>query len=401
MNLSHGRPILAIPGPSMIPDRVLQAMHIPSPNIYEGELIDITYSISADLCRLARTEGRVGMYIGNGHAAWEASLVNTLAPGDRALVISTGRFALGWAEIARKLGVEVEILDFGTDRAADPVVLEARLRRADAAGIKAVLTTQTDTASSATNDIPALRAAIDAAGHDALFLVDGIASFGCEPFEMDAWGADVLVASCQKGLMTPAGMSFVFAGTRALEARKGLERVSPYFDWAPRFAPELFYQNFSGTPPTHHLFGLRTALDMIFEEGVEQVWARHAVLASAVWAAVDVWSETSQIACNIADPAQRSRAVTTVRAGQDHGARLRAWCEQKAGLTLGIGLGLDGAATPPGEGLFRIGHMGHLNAPSILGTIGTIDAGLKALGLAHGGGALRAASDVIAEALAA
>lgn len=400
MTLNHGRQTRAIPGPSIVPDRVLRAMHRASPEIYAGPVIEMTHSILADLARVARTEGRVAMYAGNGHAAWEAALVNTVAPGDRVLVIATGRFALGWADIARRLGIEVELMDFGGAAPADPDRLEARLREDREGAIRAVLVCQTDTASSVNNDIPALSAAIRDAGHGALFMVDCIASLACARYEMDAWGVDVTVAGSQKGLMLPPGMSFNFSSPRAVEARARLERVSPYFDWAPRHDPQLFYQIFSGTAPTHHLYGLRESLDMILaEEGLENVWARHEALAATVWAAAEVWAEVGPMRLNIPDRAHRSVAVTTLLAGPGDGDRLRSWCEREAGVTLGIGMGLDGGATPPSTHVFRIGHMGHLNPAMILGTLGAVDAGLKALGIAHGGGALRVASETVAAAV--
>ena len=394
MSLSFGRDLLAIPGPSVTPDRVLRAMHRPAPNIYEGELIGLTERVIADLRRVARTEHSVAIYIGNGHAGWEAVLANILAPGDLALVIATGRFGLGWAEMARRMGIAVELLDFGFRAPADPDRLEARLR-ADAEGrIKAVLTVQTDTASSVRNDIPALRAAIDAAGHPALFVVDCIACLGCDGFEMDAWGVDVMVAACQKGLMTPPGLAFTWHGPKAEAGR--VDPRSSYWDWGPRVRPDAYYQLFCGTAPTHHLYGLREALAMILdEEGLERTWARHAAFAQAVWAAVEAWGAGGALGLNIADPASRSHAVTTIRTGTAEADRLRRWCADAAGLTLGIGLG---AAREREDSLFRVGHMGHLNPPMLLGALATVEAGLAACGIPHGPGALAAAARVIAAA---
>ncbi|MHA3978934.1 pyridoxal-phosphate-dependent aminotransferase family protein [Halovulum sp. GXIMD14794] len=398
MSLAFGRPIRVMPGPSHIPDRVLNAMHREAPNIYEGELVSLTDTIRRDLCALAGTTGELAIYIANGHGAWEAALTNTLSPGDKVLALATGRFGLGWAQIARTLGLDVELMDFGSNRAVDPARVEARLREDRGHEIRAVLTVQTDTATSVNNDIEALSQAIRAAGHPALYMVDSIASFACAPMQMDAWGVDVLLTACQKGLMTPPGLSFTFVSPKARAVREALDRpVSPYFDWLPRLAPQIFYQNFHGTAPTHHLFGLRAALDMIAEEGLENVLARHAAFARTVWSAVEVWGETGQIRPNVADRAERSVAVTTILTGDGDGARLRRWCEDEAGLTLGIGLPL-GAELTHGESLFRIGHMGHMNPPILLGVIATVDAGLKALGVAHGGGALRVASEVMAEA---
>jgi alanine-glyoxylate transaminase/serine-glyoxylate transaminase/serine-pyruvate transaminase len=393
MSLARGRNLLAIPGPSVIPDRVLNAMHRPSPNIYAGELIETTATVFADLKRVARTEaGTVAIYIGNGHAAWEAAIANLFSPGDRVLVLSTGRFGAGWADMARRMGVAVELMDFGFRTPADPVRVAERLRGDPAHEIRAVLTVQTDTASSVRNDVPALRAAIDAAGHPALLGVDCIASLACEPFEMDAWGVDLMVAACQKGLMTPAGLAFTFHGPKA-EARR-VPCPSPYWDWGPRTRPEVYYQYFCGTPPTHHLYGLRAALDMLLEEeGLERAWTRHARFARAIWAAVDQWGREGDLALNIAEPADRSHAVTTIRTGRGAASRLRAWCEQAAGLTLGIAL------CPPGEepeSLMRIGHMGHLDPPMVLGTLATIEAGLNALDIPHASGGVVAAAQVVA-----
>jgi alanine-glyoxylate transaminase/serine-glyoxylate transaminase/serine-pyruvate transaminase len=391
MTLSRGRDVLAIPGPSIVPDRVLNAMHRAAPNIYEGELIDLTASVLADLKRLAGTTGEAVIYIGNGHAAWEASVANILRPGDKALVLATGRFGLGWAAIGRQMGIDIEVMDFGFTGPVDPARVEARLCADPHHEIRAILSVQTDTASSVRSEIAPIRAAIDAAGHPALLAVDCIASLGCDRFEMDAWGADVMVAACQKGLMTPPGVAFVFFNARAAAA--AVDCPSPYWDWKPRTKPDFFYQLFAGTPPTHHLYGLRCALDMILvEEGLEAVWRRHAVHARAVWAAVDAWGAGGAFRLNVADPACRSHAVTTIRVESGDGSRLRRWCSDMAGLTLGIGLSAPGIDP---EGLFRIGHMGHLNPHMLLGTLATIEAGLGALGIARGPGAVEAAAQAI------
>lgn len=397
MSLSFGREIRAIPGPSMIPDRVLNAMHRAAPNIYEGDLVEMTDTIRADLCKVAGTKGHVAIYIGNGHAAWEASLANMLEPGQKALMLATGRFGLGWAETARRLGIDVEVMDFGFQGAFDPARVTARLAEDSGHEIRAVFSVQTDTASSVLNDVPALRAAIDAAGHPALLAIDCIASLACDRFEMDAWGVDVMVAACQKGLMTPPGVAFTFHGPKAEAAR--VRCASPYWDWTPRCHPTAYYHLFCGTAPTHHLYGLREALDMLLkEEGLERVWARHDVFARAVWAAVEAWGAGGEMALNIAAPEARSRAVTTIRTGAGDASRLRRWCQDMAGVTLGLGLEAPGADP---HSLFRIAHMGHLNPPVLLGTLGTVEAGLRALGIAHGSGAVAAAAEVIAEAIMA
>jgi len=393
MSLNHGRPLVSIPGPSIIPDRVLAAMHRPSPNIYAGALVEMVDTIIPDLKAVAKTRHHVAIYIANGHGAWEASLKNTLLPKDKVLVLGTGKFPVTWANMANSLGIETEIMEFGMTDDVDPAKLSERLRQDKTGEIRAVLAVQTDTASSVKNDIPALGKAIEEAGHDALFMVDCIACLGCDEFHMDDWGVDVTVAACQKGLMTPAGMGFVYFSDKAAEAGK---RAQPgeYWDWELRTKSDIFYRKFDGTAPTHHLYGLREALDMIIhEEGIQAVWKRHATLAKGVWAALDQWGTGESIRANIADAAKRSNAVTTVATQNGEATRIREWCETHAGVTLGIGLGFEGSAY---DNHLRIGHMGHLNPPMILGALGTIETAMKALSIPHGEGALSSAAAVLA-----
>ncbi|MBI1415944.1 MAG: aminotransferase class V-fold PLP-dependent enzyme [Limimaricola sp.] len=393
MPLSHGRSYLAIPGPSVMPDRVLSAMHRAAPNIYTGELHEVTAALVPDLKAVARTRGEVAIYIGNGHAAWEAALANVLSPGETVLIAATGRFGIGWGEMAAGLKAHVEVIDHGQRAPVDPARVEAALRADTAGTIKAVLMCHVDTSSSVLSDVAAVRAAIDAAGHPALLMVDCIASLACDRFEMDAWGADVMVAASQKGLMTPPGLGFVFFNDRAADVQRRAGCVTSYWNWVPRARPEMFHQYFAGTAPTHHIYGLRAALDMIAEEGLEQVWARHEVLARTIWAAFEAWGATGPVALNVEDPAHRSHAVTSVGIGPGNGDRLRGWCERVAGVTLGIGLGRT-----PADAFFRIGHMGHVNAHMVLGVLGVVQAGLIALKIPHGDGALDAAAAVIAGA---
>lgn len=396
MSLANGLQYLAIPGPSVMPEAVLRAMHRTAPNIYEGELVDMMDGLVRDLKRVARTDHNVVIYIGNGHAAWEAALSNVLAPGDKVLMPSTGRFGHGWADMAVGLGIEPDILDFGRKTPFDLTAVAEALAADPEHKIKAVLATHVDTSSSVRNDIAGLRATLDAAGHPALLMADCIASLGCDVFEMDAWGVDVMVAASQKGLMVPPGLGFVFFNDRAAERRSQMERVSRYWDWVPRSQPEIFYQYFGGTPPTHHLYGLRTALDMIHAEGMDNVWARHATLARAIWAAVDAWGQGGPMSLNVETPQDRSHAVTALRLGAPHGTRLRRWVEAETGMTLGVGLGMSEPDDPNGDGFFRIGHMGHVNAQMVMGMLGSIQAGLVALDIPHGSGALEAAARVMA-----
>jgi alanine-glyoxylate transaminase/serine-glyoxylate transaminase/serine-pyruvate transaminase len=396
MSLARGRHFQAIPGPSVMPEEVLSAMHRDSPNIYEGELLKVTDRVEQGLKKVARaTQSDVVIYIANGHGAWEGALVNLVSPGDRILALYTGRFTRGWADMARALKLEVQAIDFGARSPVDPGQVEDALRRDR--GIKAVLMVHVDTATSVKNDVAAVRKAIDASGSDALLLVDCIASLACDPYEMDAWGVDVTVAGSQKGLMTPTGIGLNFISAKARAARKSAQFVTPYWDWEPRLDPVVYYAKYCGTPPTHHLFGLEAAIGMIEREGLEAVWERHRRFASAVHAAVEAWAVAGSWELNIPEPSHRSWAVTTIRSGEDAN-RLRAYCDAELDLTLGIGISL--ASGEPGvrdEGLFRIGHMGHLNPPMILGTLATIETAMQALDLPHGRGALEAAAGALAK----
>ncbi|WP_204113486.1 pyridoxal-phosphate-dependent aminotransferase family protein [Shimia biformata] len=398
MSLANGRSYLAIPGPSVMPESVLRAMHRAAPNIYEGELIALTESLFPDLKKVARTDGHVAIYIGNGHAIWEAALANIVGPGDVVLVPATGSFGHGWADVATGLGAEAQVIDFGTSNPIDPDQVADALQADKGHRIKAVLGTHVDTSSSIKTDMAMLRRALDAAGHPALLLADCIASMGCDRFEMDRNGIDIAIAASQKGLMVPPGIGFVFLNDKARARRAAMPRVSRYWDWEPRINPERYYQYFCGTAPTHHLYGLRAALDLIHDEGIEHVWSRHEVLARAIWAAVDAWGQGGPIRLNVAEEKNRSHAVTSLAIGAEHGTRLRRWCQDQAGLTLGIGLGMSTAEDPDGDGFFRFGHMGHVNAQMIMGLLATVQTGMVALGIPHGRGGIEAASTVIAGA---
>jgi len=282
------------------------------------------------------------------------------------------------------MGVEVEVLPGTWRRAVDPAQLEERLKRDKSHAIKAILTVQIDTASGVVNDIPAIRKAIDAAGHPALLMVDGVASLGCMPFEMDAWGIDVAMSGSQKGMMTPPGLAFVAAGPRARKAHETAGLRTLYWDWTFRDGT-VHYQKYCGTPPEHLLFGLRKALDILKAEGLDNAVRRHALLAEATRAAVAQWAEGQVIGFNIERPEQRANSVTCVLAQGVDPKPLLTYCREKCGVTLGVGLGaLDGKG-------FRIAHMGHVNAPMVLGTLGSVEMGLKALGIPHGAGGVQAA----------
>ena len=395
MVVRAGREFLAIPGPTTVPDEVLGAMHRPAVDIYAGPLLALTDSLLADMTRLFRTKGRSYIYIANGHGAWEAALTNVLSKGDKILVLESGRFALGWGNAASFLGVEVEVLTGDWCRAVRPAEVEARLRKDKAGEIKAILVAHIDTSSGVVNDIEAIGQAIKAASHDALFMVDAVASLGCVPFEMDAWGVDVAMSGSQKGLMTPPGLGFVAANDRAREVHTRAKLRTPYWDWTARDG-KVHYQRYAGTPPEHLLFGLRAALDMIFAEGLNNVFRRHHLLAEAVRRAVGVWAEGKAIDFNILEPAERSDTVTTiVTADGSNPGPLQDYCNSKCGVILGAGFGeMAGKA-------FRIAHMGHVNAPMVLGTLGVVEMALKALGIPHRSGGVQAAIDWLGKSVKA
>ncbi len=395
MSVAAGREFLAIPGPTVIPDAVLAAMHRPAVDIYSGPLVALTDSLLADLQTIFRTAGRTYIYAANGHGAWEAALTNVLSRGDKVLVLESGRFAIGWGEQAKMLGCEVEVLAGDLRCAVRPEAVAARLRTDGGKRIKAILVTQIDTASGVVNDIKAIGEAVRAAGHDALVMVDVVASLGCMPFEMDAWGVDVAIAGSQKGLMTPPGLGFAAASPRARAAHDKANLRTPYWDWTFREG-ESHYHKYCGTPPEQLLFGLRAALDMILAEGLDNVFRRHRLLAEATRRAVGVWAEGQAIGFNIAEPAERSDTVTALVARDGMNVQpLVDYCANQCGVVLGKALGaLEGRG-------FRIAHMGHVNAPMVIGTLGVVEMGLSALQIPHGKGGTAAAIDYLAKAVPA
>lgn len=394
MTVRAGREFLAIPGPTTMPDAVLQAMHRPAIDIYSKEMLDLTESLLRDLSNLFATKGKSYIYIANGHGAWEAALSNVLSRGDKVLVLESGRFAIGWGNAAALMGADVEVLKGDWRRAVRPHEVEERLRRDTEHTIKAVVVVQIDTASGVQNDIEAIGKAIKSAGHPALYMVDTVASLGCMPFEMDKWGVDVAMSGSQKGLMTPPGLGFVSASARAQEAHKKANMTTPYWSWSEREGTEN-YRKYAGTAPVHLLFALRQAIDMIHEEGLENAFRRHSLLGEAARRAVGAWTEGQVLGFNVAEPHERSNTVTTVTMTTGHDpAILQRYCKEKCGVVLGTGIGdLSGQA-------FRIAHMGHVNAPMLLGTLGVIEVGLNALKIPHGKGGLEAAVAYLGEQVA-
>ncbi|MET0486467.1 MAG: aminotransferase class V-fold PLP-dependent enzyme [Candidatus Rokuibacteriota bacterium] len=388
MSVANGREFLAIPGPTNIPDAVLAAMHRPATDIYSGDMLGITRTLLEDLPKIFGTTGRTYIYAANGHGGWEAAVSNVLSRGETILVLESGLFAVGWGEMARIMGVKIEVLKGDWRRAVDAAAVTQRLRADVGHEIKAILAVQIDTASGVVNDIPAIRGAIDAAGHPALFMVDCVASLGCMPFDMDGWGVDIAMAGSQKGLMTPPGLAFVAGNERAHAAHQKADLRTRYWDWTFRQG-EVHYQKYGGTPPQHLLFALRKALDMLLAEGLDHAARRHALLAEATRQAVARWAEGRVLTFNVRNAAERANSVTTILT-QDRDPRpLADYCRHQCGVVLGVGIGeLSGKA-------FRIAHMGHVNAPMVFGVLGAVEMGLAALGIPHGKGGVQAAVEYL------
>ncbi|HTC97058.1 MAG TPA: aminotransferase class V-fold PLP-dependent enzyme [Bradyrhizobium sp.] len=395
MTVRAGREILALPGPTNMPDEVLQAMHRPALDIYSREMTDLSDGLHRDLSNLFATRNKSYIYISNGHGAWEGALSNVLSRGDKVLVLESGRFAVGWGNAATLMGAEVEVLKGDWRRAVRVEEVAERLRQDKTHEIKAVLVAQVDTASGVCNDIEGIGKAIRATGHPALYMVDAVASLGCMPFEMDKWGIDVAMSGSQKGLMTPPGLGFVAASDRAQAVHKKANMRTPYWDWTEREGTE-HYRRYAGTAPVHLLFALRRAIDMLLDEGLEHVFLRHRLLAEAVRRAVAVWAEGQTLGFNIDEASERSDTVTTVTMANGHDpAKLQRYCTEKCGVVLGTGIGdLQGKA-------FRIAHMGHVNAAMILGTLGVVEVGLNALKMPHGKGGMEAAVSYLGESVSA
>jgi alanine-glyoxylate transaminase / serine-glyoxylate transaminase / serine-pyruvate transaminase len=390
MSVANGREFLAIPGPTNIPDAVLAAMHRPATDIYSGDMLGITRTLLEDLPKIFKTTGKTYIYAANGHGGWEAAISNVLSRGETILVLESGLFAVGWGEMARIMGVKIEVLKGDWRRAVDPAAVTQRLKADTGHEIKAILAVQIDTASGVVNDIQAIRKAIDAAGHPGLFMVDCVASLGCMPFDMDGWGVDVAMAGSQKGLMTPPGLAFTAGNERAHAAHQRADLRTRYWDWTFRQG-EVHYQKYGGTPPQHLLFGLRKALDMLMAEGLDHAARRHALLAEATRRAVARWAEGHVLDFNVRNNAERANSVTTILVQGRDPKPISDYCRNQCGVVLGQGIGdLSGKA-------FRIAHMGHVNAPMVFGVLGAVEMALTALNIPHGQGGLQAAVDYLGQ----
>ena len=311
-----GRYFVQNPGPTNIPDQVLEAFRRPAMDFADPDFIALVDSVWEELPEIFGGADAMVVLTTVGHGAWESSLTNTLDPGDTVLIPDCGLFGRRWALMARDLGYEVVPTRLDMRRPTDPAEIADILAADTAHRIRDVCVVHTETSTGAVIDIPAVRAAIDDVGHPALYVVDAVCSLGTEPLQMRDWGVDVVVAASQKGLMMPPGLSFCALSERALERNAAAATPRFHLAWGPRFEEGHVYKRFGGTPPEQHLFALRAALDMIAASGgIDASVARHRRWAAAVHAAVDGWASAGPWEINIADPAERAAAITCVRTG--------------------------------------------------------------------------------------
>ena len=382
-----GRHFLQIPGPSNVPDRVLRAIDRPTIDHRGPEFAALTLEILERLKPVFGTAGSFVMYPSSGTGAWEAALVNTLSPGDRVLAFDNGQFATLWRGVAEKLGLDVVFAPGDWRDAVDPAQVEQRLREDSDHAIKAVMVVHNETSTGVVSPIADIRAALDRAGHPALYMVDTVSSLGSIEYRHDEWGVDVTVCGSQKGLMLPPGIGFNAVGEKALRASETARMPNSYWNWAP-----IITANSQGffpyTPPTNLLYGLRESLAMLGEEGLDHVYARHHRLAEAVRRAIAGWG--LELQCR--DPARVSDTLTGVVMPDGHDAdEVRKIILERFDMSLGVGLG------PLAGRMFRIGHLGDLNELTIAGTLAGVEMGLALAGVPHEAGGVAAALDYLKE----
>jgi alanine-glyoxylate transaminase/serine-glyoxylate transaminase/serine-pyruvate transaminase len=387
-----GQRLLHSPGPTRLPDEVLHALSRQPMDLADARLDAVIAACEQGLRRLLGSKAAdVLMFAANGHGVWEAVIVNLLAPGQAALVPGTGHFSESWALQAEALGRRVVRTPWHEGRPIDADAVAQALRDDRERAIAAVFAVHTDTASGTTSDLPALRRAIDAAGHPALFVVDAVATLGVEPLAMDALRADVVIGASQKGLMLPPGLGFVALGERAWAVANANPAPRFYWDFGRRRDP-LSYRKFCGTPPMNLLYALQAALGLIEAEGLDAVHARHRRLAEAVRAAVAGWAAGGRLGFFCRPAEARSNAVTTivVAEGVDPD-RIRSLARERFQVACAGGLGpLAGRA-------FRIGHMGDLNEAMVLGAVAGVESALRALDIDIGAGGVTAAIASLAD----
>ncbi len=385
-----GRHFLQIPGPTNVPDRVLHAIAEPTIDHRGPGFADLGRAVLIGLRRVFRTTGPVIIYPASGTGAWEAALANTLSPGDAVLMVRTGWFATLWHEMATRLGLQPILLETDWRRGADPDAIGAALCDDTAHRIRAVCVVHNETSTGCTSPVAAIRAAIDAAQHPALLLVDTISSLGSIDYRHEEWGVDVTVAGSQKGLMLPPGLSFNAVSPRALAAAETARLPRSYWDWRAMLAAnESGY--FPFTPATNLLRGLEEALAMLEEEGLENVFARHARHGAATRAAVRAWGSAGGIEVQCQEPRDYSGSLTAVRLPEGHSAdALRALILRRFDMSLGNGLGILK------DRVFRIGHLGDTNDLTLIGALGGVEMGLRLAGVPHAPGGVAAAMAVLA-----
>ena len=386
MSHSAGRHFLQIPGPTNVPDRVLRAIDMPTMDHRGPAFAELGHEVLGGLKDVFKTAQPVVIYPASGTGAWEAALVNTLSPGDKVLMFETGHFATLWHKMATRLGLQVELVGTDWRRGADPALVEAKLKEDKAKAIKAVCVVHNETSTGVTSRIGAIRKAIDAAGHPALYLVDTISSLASIDYRHDEWGVDVTVAGSQKGLMLPPGLSFNCISEKAQQASKSAKLPRSYWGW-----DEMLANNKTGyfpyTPATNLLYGLREALRMLREEGLENVFARHDRHAEATRRAVRAWG--LEVLCAV--PEEYSSSLTAVMTPAGHDAdSLRKRILEAFDMSLGTGLGkLAGK-------VFRIGHLGDFNDLALMGTLAGVEMGLELASVPHRKGGVQEAMEFLA-----
>jgi alanine-glyoxylate transaminase/serine-glyoxylate transaminase/serine-pyruvate transaminase len=387
----RGRQFFANPGPTNIPDSILKAVAHVSIDFNDPAFLTVYDGVVAGLKRILKTQHEIFLYTGSGHAAWEAALVNIFSPGDTLLMIETGHFSESWGKMAQDFGLEIRTLAADWRRGADFAALRAMLAADTAHAIKAICAVQNETATGMELSIAETRAALDATGHPAMLLVDTISSLGSLDFRMDEWGVDVAVGGSQKGLMLPTGLSFTGVSPKAMAAHKTSTLPKSYLNWTNMLTRR--HKSFIGTVPTSLFYGLQESIRLLEGEGLDQVFARHARLAEAVRRCVRHWSGNNGPSLFCETPDRFSNSVTAVLMPEGHNAEdVRRVALGTFNVSLGGGLGRLGGK------VFRIGHLGDLNEPMILGTLATVEAAFRVAGIPHTPGGVNAAIDYLAEA---
>ena len=385
MKYKSGRHFLQIPGPTNVPARVLRAISQPTIDHRGPEFAEMTLEVMEGLQHVFKTKQPIIIYPSSGTGAWEASLVNTLSPGDRVLMFETGHFATQWSKVAERLGLDIDFAPGDWRHGVDPEIVEAKLVEDKQRQIKAIAVVHNETSTGAASRISEIRKAIDRTAHSALLLVDVIASLGSFDYRHDEWDVDVTVGGSQKGLMLPPGLSFNAVSEKALAANKGASLTRSYWDWENHLGPNQ-QGFFPYTPATNLLYGLRESLRMLREEGLEAVFARHDRLAEATRHAVRGWGLELQCA----DPREFSSSVTAVRVPEGHDANeLRKITLEHFDMSLGTGLGKVRGK------LFRIGHLGDFNELMLLGTLCGVEMGLTLAKIPFTRGGAAAAMDYL------